>query len=106
MGRYEIECRQLKNLVENLQQELNGVKEEKKDFVEKLKILSNDLKINFFENQGLLESLKKLEAENNDFEKLAEDNETTKLVLKNQIAEQEENFQILLKENEVIKNKL
>ena len=37
---------------------------------------------------------------------MAEDDETTKSVLKNQIAEQEENFQLILKENEVIKNKL
>ena len=51
-------------------------------------------------------SVKKLEVENNGLKKLLEDNECTKLMLQEQIGKQDESFQLILKENEVLKNKL
>ena len=83
--RYDKECSRIKVVVENLQLNISTNNKEKIVF-------------------GKL--VKKLEFENDRLKKLLEDNESTKLTLQEQIAKQDESFQLILKENEVFKNKI
>ena len=83
--RYDKEFNRMKVVIENLQLKITTFVKEKTVFGKKVK---------------------QLEVENNGLKKLLEDNEVTKLMLQEQIGKQDESFQLILKENEVLKNKL
>ena len=83
--RYDKEFNRMKVVIENLQLKITTFVKEKTVFGKKVK---------------------QLEVENNGLKKLLEDNEVTKLMLQEQIGKQDESFQLILKENEVFKNKL
>ena len=96
----------MKVVIENLQQKNSTVSKEKTEFNKKFELLSIDLKSKLIEKQGLLESFKRLEAENEGLKKYVNDNEAMKSMLQEQIAKQDESFQLMLKENEVLKYKI